>query len=237
MLTLFKRDLRSLFITASGYVFLAVYLLLSATLFFVGNVLSHSTDLSHYFQMTSYLWLLLVPILAMRAYAGDEKHGTSILLKVSPLTDWQIIIAKFFSCAVVLCLSVTLSCAYLIIPLLYGKLFWGELLLGLLGMTLYGLAYLGLSLWVTLPLASPTAAFTLSFGANLLLRFLSIGQNPYTSVGLIKKALSFFMLEASYHPFLDGQLSLAATLHFIAFILFTLIGSLIVYDVKKRRRG
>ena len=49
------------------------------------------------FYIAPYVFLFLIPAITMRAFAEEKKSGTIEFLLTKPVTDWQIILAKYFA--------------------------------------------------------------------------------------------------------------------------------------------
>jgi ABC-2 type transport system permease protein len=94
-----KRELSSYYATPIAYVFIVIFLFLSGIFtFYLGNFFARSqADLSPFFNFHPWLYLFLIPALAMRLWAEERKSGTIELLLTKPLTDIQIILAKHFA--------------------------------------------------------------------------------------------------------------------------------------------
>jgi ABC-2 type transport system permease protein len=50
------------------------------------------------FSLGPYVFIFLVPAITMRSFAEEKKGGTMELLLTKPLTDWEILLGKFFAC-------------------------------------------------------------------------------------------------------------------------------------------
>src|SRR3984885_3800853 len=89
--TLFKRELASYFATPVAYVFIVIFLLLAGTFtFYLGYFLERGqADLLPFFNFHPWLYLFLVPAVAMRLWSEERKSGTIELLLTLPVTMWQ----------------------------------------------------------------------------------------------------------------------------------------------------
>lgn len=54
-------------------------------------------DMETLFVMGPYVFMFLIPAITMRMFAEEKRAGTIELLMTKPLTDWQIILGKYFS--------------------------------------------------------------------------------------------------------------------------------------------
>ena len=96
---LFRRELQSYFATPVAYVFIVIFLVLMGTFtFYLGNFYERGqADLGPFFIFHPWLYLLLVPAIAMRLWAEERKTGSIELLKTLPITPWQAVLGKYLA--------------------------------------------------------------------------------------------------------------------------------------------
>ena len=99
MLTVFRREFAAYFATPLAYVFIFIFLVLSgATTFFLGGFFERGqADLAPFFGFHPWLYLLLVPAVAMRLWADERKTGTVELLLTLPISIGQAVVGKFLA--------------------------------------------------------------------------------------------------------------------------------------------
>jgi ABC-2 type transport system permease protein len=99
LFTVFRRELAAYFVTPLVYVFIFIFLVLSgATTFFLGNFFERGqADLAPFFGFHPWLYLLLVPAIAMRLWADERKTGTVELLLTLPVSVGQAVVGKFLA--------------------------------------------------------------------------------------------------------------------------------------------
>ncbi len=99
MIAIYRRELRSYFSTPLAAVFIVIFLMLtSAFTFYLGNFFqAGQADLQAFFLFHPWMYLLLVPALAMRSWAEERKSGSIELLLTLPVTLWQAVLAKFLA--------------------------------------------------------------------------------------------------------------------------------------------
>jgi gliding motility-associated transport system permease protein len=96
---LFRRELQSYFATPVAYVFIVIFLMLmGAFTFYVGGFYERGqADLRAFFNFHPWLYLFLVPSIAMRLWAEERKSGTVELLMTLPITPTQAVVGKFLA--------------------------------------------------------------------------------------------------------------------------------------------
>ena len=96
---IFKRELRSYFMTPLAYVFIVIFLILSATFaFYLGSFFERrQADLSPFFTFHPWLYLFLVPAISMRLWAEERKTGSIEFLMTLPTTLTQAVIGKYLA--------------------------------------------------------------------------------------------------------------------------------------------
>ncbi len=117
MLTLIKKDLGLYFSNLSGFLITALFLLLTGLfLWFIPgnwNVFSVGyASIDGLFELAPWLYLFLVPAIAMRLFADEYRLGTEELLLTSPLSALQIVISKYIAGLIVVLLSLLPTLLY-----------------------------------------------------------------------------------------------------------------------------
>ena len=101
--TLVRRELAGFFLSLSGYVIIAAALFLMGYSFVIilGKLqkpLPMSMPVTELFYNTQFFWLLLLlttPVITMRLFALEKFSGTFETLMTTPVTDFQVVAAKF----------------------------------------------------------------------------------------------------------------------------------------------
>lgn len=96
---LFRRELQSYFATPVAYVFIVIFLVLMGTFtFYIGGFYERGqADLRAFFNFHPWLYLFLVPAIAMRLWAEERKTGSIEMLMTWPITPWQAVLGKFLA--------------------------------------------------------------------------------------------------------------------------------------------
>lgn len=94
-----RRELASYFATPVAYVFIVIFLIMigTFTFYFGGFYEQGQADLRAFFNFHPWLYLFLVPAIAMRLWAEERKSGSIELLMTLPITAWQAVWGKFLA--------------------------------------------------------------------------------------------------------------------------------------------
>ena len=87
MFAIFKKEMRSYFINPIGYVFVGIFLALSALLCCYTTIQSNSYNTSTYFTIMIFALVILIPLLTMRSFAEERKLKTEQLLMTAPISQ------------------------------------------------------------------------------------------------------------------------------------------------------
>jgi len=155
---LYKKELRSFFVTPLFYVIATVFLCLSGLSFY--NDLNFFTQfgfgqdiLNNFFQvlfvdMTKAM-TFTVPLLTMRLFAEERRLGTIELLFTYPLTDREILAAKYLSAATVFLLILATTALHPIYLYSIQPYSVSVVLSGYVGLILLGLLFIAVGLFVS----------------------------------------------------------------------------------------
>ncbi|MBD0296742.1 MAG: gliding motility-associated ABC transporter permease subunit GldF [Flavisolibacter sp.] len=94
-----KKELRQFFGSLTGYIAIVVFLLVNGLVLFVfqNNILeSGYASLDQFFSFAPWILIFLVPAITMRSFADEYRGGTFEILRTRPLTEWQIVLGKFW---------------------------------------------------------------------------------------------------------------------------------------------
>src|ERR1044072_1802845 len=102
MYSLFVKEIRSFLSSLIGYIVIVVFLLAISMFMWIvrseSNVLDNGySTIDTLFINAPLVFLFLIPAITMRSFADEKKSGTIELLLTRPLTDLQIILAKYFA--------------------------------------------------------------------------------------------------------------------------------------------
>ncbi len=101
MIRVFAKEFNSYLNSLIAYLVISVFLIGIGLLLWVfpeTSVLDYGfADMDTLFSMGPYVFIFLIPAITMKSFAEEKKLGTMELLLTKPLTDWGIVIGKFFA--------------------------------------------------------------------------------------------------------------------------------------------
>ncbi|WP_137166370.1 ABC transporter permease subunit [Salinimonas lutimaris] len=159
-----RREFASFFATPVAYVFIAIFLMMSSILtFFVGDLFSRGqADLLPFFNFHAWLYLFLVPAIAMRTWAEERRSGTIELLMTLPVTVTEAVVGKFIAGWAVLLLALMLTFPLWLTVNYLGHPDNGVILAAYIGSWLMAGAFLAISMCMSALTRNQVIAFVMA---------------------------------------------------------------------------
>lgn len=226
MYAVFKRELFSLFNSLMAYITIGVFLAACAMLlwFFPDtSILDYGyAELNGFFSLVPFLFMFLIPALTMRSFAEERREGTYVLLATRPLTDLQIILAKYFACITLLVLALlpTFIYYYSIYQLGFpkGNIDTGAVIGSYFGLFLLGNAFTAIGIFTS----SVTKNQVIAFALAVLVCFFSFSGFEsmskifeFDTIGMLFLKLS---INEHYQSISRGVLDTRDLVYFISFV-------------------
>ena len=119
MFALLKKEISSFLNSLIGYIVIIVFLLINSLFLWVFplqfNILDYGfASIDNLFMLSPFVFLFLIPAITMRSFADEQKTGTIELLMTKPLTDMQIIGAKYLAGLVLVLFSLVPTLVYFV---------------------------------------------------------------------------------------------------------------------------
>lgn len=119
MLALLKKEIRSFLSSLIGYVVIAVFLLLISLFMWIfpgqWNTLDVGlANLDTLFTIAPWVFMFLIPAVTMRSFSEEKRTGTIELLLTRPISDLQIVVAKYLGGLVLVLISLIPTLIYYI---------------------------------------------------------------------------------------------------------------------------
>jgi ABC-2 type transport system permease protein len=219
-LILWRKEAAALFSSPIAYAVVTTFLLIMGYSFTLTLFVSRAPTLVHLFYQMFVLFLLTVPILTMRLVAEERKLGTIEMLLTAPVTEAQIILAKFAASMTLLLAMLLLSAAYPLVLAIYGDPDWGPIYSGYLGLALLGAALIGTGILASALTTNQIIAALLSLSLFLLLWI--IDDFGYLLPEPFDTLVVNLSLSGHFKPFATGSLYLSDAAFYVSATLLTL---------------
>ena len=232
MLAIYKKEMRTYFTTPLGYVFIAVFLAVSGFVFAFSTFQTQTSDVSGYFQLMIFGYIVIIPLLTMRSFAEERRTRTEQLLMTSPVTIPAMVFAKFLAAFTMFAGTVLLSCVYYLPLFGYGEPNVGRAVGCLIAMLLLGMCFIAVGVFVS-TLTESTVTASIGTMAILLVFVVAAIFNNLIDSYVIRSVLSWISVYSRYVNFTYGIFDIAAAVYYVSITAVFLFLAIRVYE---RRR-
>ena len=171
MWALFLKEIRSFLSSLTGYIVMIIFLAITGLFLWVipseSNILDYGyANLDGLFIIGPFVFLFLVPAVTMRSFADERKSGTIELLFTRPLTDFQIVWAKYLAAVMLVLFSLIPTLIYYVtvyrLGIPPGNIdsggFWGSFI----GLFLLGAVFASIGIFSSAVSDNPVVSFVLA---------------------------------------------------------------------------
>lgn len=234
--SLCKNELNCYFSTPVAYVFIVIFLVsMGAFTFFLGGFFTQGqANLDVFFQFHPWLYLFLIPALAMRLWSEERKSGSIEVLLTLPVTRLSAVLGKFIAAWLVVGLSLLLTTTIWLTVNYLGSPDNAAIASGYLGSFFMAGGYLAISTFVSATTKNQVIAFIVAAalcfvftasGLGVVLEFFSAWASP-----LILATVANFSFLEHFKDISRGVIDLGNIAFFISTIVFFLFANIVVVD-------
>jgi ABC-2 type transport system permease protein len=232
-----RRELQAYLRTMSGYIIIALMLLIDGLLFssyaVAGAGKKSSEILADFFTLTSGITMVGTVFLSMRLIAEERQTGTISLLYSSPVKDVEIVLGKFVAALLFMFIFFASTLYMPALVAVYGKVSPGHIAAGYLGLVLVGSTGLALGTFGSALTRSQVVAAVLSGVMVLALTtcwiLAKVTDRPLTDV---VTALAWW---GHFDPFRTGLIHLKHVTYFVLVTFLSLFAATRVLEARRWR--
>ena len=175
---LFRRELNAYFASVLGYVALMFFLLVMGVTFavvirYLNTGPTQMTAMKILFSMFWLPSLVVVPMITMRLLAEEKRAGTLEMLMTAPVTDFEVVLAKYLGAVVLYAMMWALTGFYVLIVRHFSgseaMLDLGPIFSGYLGVIVIGQFFIAVGLLASSMTKSQVAAALMSFAVVFMM--------------------------------------------------------------------
>ncbi len=231
MLSIFKNELSRFLASAMGYLVIGLFLVANGLFLWIFksdyNILNNGfADLNSFFAISPWLFFFLIPAITMRSFVDEKVTGTIEILKSKPLTNWQILLGKFWGSffLIIIALLPTIIYVYSLFNLSNpkGTIDFGPLIGAYIGLFLIALCYTSIGIFTSIISNNQIVAF---LTAVIICFTLFYGFEALNELSLSQSFdLSYLGMKYHYNSISRGVLDTRDIFYFISVsVLFLLI--------------
>jgi ABC-2 type transport system permease protein len=243
MIALYFKEIRSFLSSIIGYIFILIFLIGSGLFHWIisydTNLLQGTeTDLIPFFNLAPMIFLILIPAITMRSIAEERRTGTIELLFTRPISDTQILLAKYFA-------GVSLFIIALIPTLIYyismynlgnpvGIIDSGATFTSYIGLILLGSTFVAIGIFASSITSSQIVAFILGMFLCWIFYdgFSLIGS--FNLMGSFDSIVQYCGMTLHYDSIKRGVIDTSDLIYFISIISFFIFSALTVIKTLKK---
>lgn len=239
IIAVFRREFAGYFSTPVAYVFIVIFLFLMGVFtFYLGAFYERNqADLEPFFRFHPWLYLFLIPAIAMRLWSEERKTGTIELLMTLPIPIYQSVIGKFLAAWCFSAVALVLTFPMWITVNYLGAPDNTVILASYIGSLLMAGGFLAIGSCISALTKSQVIAFVISVvicflfmlsGFPLVLDFFH-GWAPQSVVN----AIASFSFLTHFESIKKGVIDIRDLIYYLALISFWLYANVVVIEAKK----
>jgi ABC-2 type transport system permease protein len=235
----FKREFAAYFATPLAYVFIVIFLFaMGAFTFYIGHFYDNGiADLTVFFGYHPWLYLFLVPAIAMRLWAEERRTGTMELLLTLPISIRAAVVGKFLAAWAFTGVALALTFPIWITVNYLGNPDNGVILASYVASFLMAGGYLAIGACISAATSNQVIAFIVGVavcflftvsGAPIVIDFFQ----AWAPLVLVN-AISSFSFLTHFASIAAGVIDLRDVVYFLSLIALFLTANVVIIDLKK----
>ncbi len=237
--TITKRELAAYFATPVAFVFIAIFVAVTGAMtFYVGHFFERDqASLSSFFAYHPWVYILLVPAVAMRLWAEERKSGTIEQLLTLPVTTTQAVLGKFLAAWLFSGIALALTAPMWLTVNILGEPDNGAIAVGYLGSFLMAGAFMSIGICMSALTRNQIIAFIT--GALVCFIFTMGGLDSVVNVfrgrlpTILVETLASFNFLSRFDSLTRGVIELRDVVFLVSLTAFWLFATVVFVDRRK----
>ncbi len=243
MRALFFKEINSFLSSVIGYVFILIFLIASISAHWLVpstfNLLdANEADLIPFFYLSPWIFFVLIPAITMRSIAEERRTGTIELLFTRPISDFEIIFAKYLAGLTLLVISLIPTIVYVISIYYLGKpvgsIDLGATVTSYIGLILLGSAFVSIGIFASALTNSQIVAFISAMFLCFIfyIGFFMVGN--FSQFGELDYYIKYIGIDFHYESIKKGVIDSGDIIYFVSLNTLFLFASLTVIKTLKK---
>ena len=232
MKTLYKKELNYYLNNPIGFIIVVLFAVFANFLFVKDIFIVGQASMKPFFVLLPWLFMVFIPALTMRSLSEEKRVNTIEVLLTLPMSETQVVLAKFFALLTIVGLGLILTFGLPISLFFLSRIYFPEIIAGYLGEIFLASFFISLALFFSSQTKNQVVAFLTSI---ITLFFLLVLGTEFTA-NVLPRSIQDFLLYFSpinhLQNFVKGVIDLRSILYFVSFTLMFLF--LTVVDLEKR---
>jgi ABC-2 type transport system permease protein len=235
VLILTRREVATYFVSPVAYVAMALFLCLSGVFFAMADFRPGApAAMRSIFEVMTIVLIFIVPLVTMRALSEERRLGTLESLLTAPVTDTQVVVAKFLGCWLFYLAMLAPTALYVVALAMFGRPDYGPIASGYIGMALMGGMYVSIGL-----LASSMTSSQVISAITSVIALFSLALVFWWVAPMVPQPYRRILMEASvrthYADFSQGVVDVVHIIYFIAVTVYALFFTVKVLESRRWR--
>jgi len=235
ILILARREVGSNFASPVAYVAMALFLGITGFFFVFADFRPGApAAMRSNFEVMTFVLVFVLPALTMRTFSEERRTGTLETLLTAPVTDVQVVLAKFLGSWLFYMAMLAPTLLYLVLLRIYGNPEYGPVVSGYLGLALLGALYIAIGVLTS----SMTSSQVIAAVTAVVILFLLVMLFPWLG-SMAPPPWRTIILQASirthYQDFSQGVVDLVHVIYFIAVTAWALFFAVKILESRRWR--
>ncbi|MBL7140699.1 MAG: ABC transporter permease subunit [Planctomycetes bacterium] len=235
VLLLTRREISAYFVSPIAYVAMALFLVIAGFFFALSDFRPGApAAMRSIFDVMMVILVFVLPIITMRALSEEQKSGTIETLLTAPVTDVQVVAAKFLGSWLFFLAVLAPTLVFVVLLAAFSDPDYGPIASGYLGLALLGALYVAVGLLASSLTCNQVIAAVTAFVVLLMLAMVgpwlaAVAPPPWR--GIIQNAT----IRKHYLDFSQGVVDLVHIVYFVALTAYALFLTVKVLESRRWR--
>ncbi len=215
-----RRELNSFFDSLMAYIMIVAFLgfsgfftwLYGSDVFFVNQA-----SLQSFFSVAYWTLFFFIPALTMGLLAEENKTGTIEMILTKPISDWQVVVGKFFATLLLILISLALTLIYYITISQLGPIDHGAVISGYFGLLLMSAAYISIGIFTSAITNNQIISFLLALIIGIFFHIL-FGIMAGNLTGTLGGVFNYLSLNTHFESISRGVIDSKDIIYFLSVI-------------------